>query len=225
MNIILKMAMAVLMIAGLSSCSSEIVVEDGIFEFSASATRVDTVDYLVIDMLRGRISESYSMKYCIDDDKSLQLTSAGASAPSPYTFTMGGTRTMRLRLPDLAAGDHLIDMEFSSSKSNQQPQYLTLMFAVKGTPVTAIRPAAETVDLLVGGTSSVYVDVIPSSAADKTLVVSSSDEGIAECHISESTRGTARQMLTITGRAKGYAIITIYSADGSVSAGIGVTVK
>lgn len=224
MKTILNVIAAAFLMLGLASCAGEITVEDGVFNFEASTVSDGESDYLIIDMARGRTSDKYTVKYLIDDDKNLQMTCSGATATSPYSFTLGGDRSLKLRFPELEEGNHVIELEFTCSKTNQV-QYLTVEFRKKGTPVSGIKPASELVSLSVGGVTQVNVDVTPEGASDKVLFVTASDPDIVEAHITEATKSQSHQVLSITALKKGDAIITLTSADGGVSAGIGVTVR
>lgn len=224
MKTVLNVIAAAFLMIGLASCAGEITVEDGVFNFDANTLSDGELDYLIIDMTRGRTSDKYTVKYLIDDNKNLQMTCSGATATSPYSFTLGGDRSLKLRFPELEEGEHTVELEFSCSKTNQI-QYLTVPFVKSGIPVSGIKATTELVSLSVGGVSQVNVDVTPEEASNKVLSIAVSDPSVAEARISDATKNLSRQVLSITALKKGSVIITLQSADGGVSAGVGVEVK
>ena len=215
--------MTALLVAGLASCG-KITVEDGVFAFEASVSRENDADILVLNMPRGRTSDTYTMTYVIDNDKTLQLKDGASAVSSPYRFTVGPNRMVKLELPALEVGAHTAVLEFTCGKTNQI-QNLEFPFEIAAVPVTGIKPEKDNLSLSVGGSEMVSVDVTPDDATDKTLIAVSSNPEVVEARIAESTAGQARQTLSLTALSKGDAIVTLTDADGKVTAGVGVTVK
>ena len=211
-----------LTVPALPSCDGgkiEIINTDYTYSFVIDDVMEGEAPECTLTLVGGAKEETFVVNYKIDEDATLKLSVDGAQLSSGGTVTFGLTGKVHLTLPVLSPGQHVLHLQVTNQYGKSVAQDIT--FSVIHVVINATGvDAPQALSLLNGTAVDTTVSVVPATADDLALEVTSADPKVATAAL---TGDGAQKKLHVEALAVGSTTLNIRHAD--IEGGVNIPVS